>query len=137
MSLLEDRVKSLSIEQRKLLKIFQEARHVPASIPRMKRDGCLPLSYAQERMWVLDQLTPGNPTYNLPRLLSLLGPLVIHALERSMNEIILRHEVLRAWFENRNGEPRQVFLQEVHFSLQPEDLAKNGAEFLSRVKCLA
>src|SRR5438105_3579159 len=55
----------------------------------------LPLSFAQERMWFVDQWEPGNPAYNLPLTVRLTGRLDIEALERSLNAIMLRHEALR------------------------------------------
>src|SRR5947207_15274102 len=58
-------------------------------------------------MWVIDQLKPGNPAYNLPNAYRLRGALDVTALERSINEIIKRHEVLRTTFALQDGEPVQ------------------------------
>src|SRR5688572_10128534 len=54
-----------------------------------------PLSFAQRQMWVIDQMTPGNPAYNLPIGYRLRGALDVTALEQGFNEIIERHEALR------------------------------------------
>jgi len=68
-----------------------------------------PLSYAQERLWFFEQLVPGNPFYNMSAALSLSGELDLHALERSLNDIVRRHEVLRTIFSQlEDGSPVQV-----------------------------
>jgi len=69
----------------------------PALVP-VARNRELPLSFAQQRLWFLDQLHPGNPAYNVPGALRLRGQLNISALERSLQEIIRRHEALRTIF---------------------------------------
>jgi hypothetical protein len=65
------------------------------------------LSFAQEPMWFLDQLVPGNPFYNLPSAYRLSGPLDVVALERALTEIVGRHEVLRTTFPATHGRPYQ------------------------------
>jgi amino acid adenylation domain-containing protein len=79
---------------------------------KVKREGQgevrLPLSFAQQRLWFLDQLVPNNPFYNIPGAVRLEGGLDLEALERVINEIIRRHEVLRTRFEVEEGEPAQV-----------------------------
>jgi amino acid adenylation domain-containing protein len=72
------------------------------------RSGDLPLSFAQERLWLLDQLQPGTAAYNVPAVFSFTGPLDPRALERSFNEIRRRHEVLRTGFQRRDGGLVQV-----------------------------
>src|SRR5262249_40855139 len=73
-----------------------------------QRGGRLPLSFAQQRLWFLNQLAPNNPFYNSPRAVRLEGRLDLEALERVVNEIVRRHEVLRARIEIEEGEPVQV-----------------------------
>jgi hypothetical protein len=75
-----------------------------------------PLSFAQERLWFLDQLEPGTALYNIPNAIPLAGPTDVRALERSLNEIIRRHEVLRTTFECARDRPVQV----IHPSLPLE-----------------
>lgn len=70
----------------------------------------LPLSFAQQRLWFLDQLEPGNDSYNMPLAVRLNGELHVAALERTLSEIVRRHEVLRTRFVNVGGEPRQEVL---------------------------
>jgi amino acid adenylation domain-containing protein len=72
------------------------------------RAGTLPPSFAQQRLWFLDRLEPGNPFYNLPAALRIEGELDDVALERSLDEIMRRHEVLRTNFHVVDGEPVQV-----------------------------
>ena len=67
-----------------------------------------PLSLAQQRLWFLDQLVPGNPAYNVPFGLHLHGNLKLNALELSFWELIRRHEILCARFETDAGRPVQI-----------------------------
>ncbi|HET8845368.1 MAG TPA: condensation domain-containing protein, partial [Ktedonobacteraceae bacterium] len=69
-----------------------------APIPAIPRDQPLPLSFAQQRLWFLDQLFPQNSWYNISRALRIQGQLNIPVLKRSIAEIIARHEVLRTTF---------------------------------------
>jgi amino acid adenylation domain-containing protein len=79
----------------------------PPIVP-VPRDGTLPLSFAQERLWLVDRLEPNNTAYNMPAALRLVGLLNIAALEQSFNEIVRRHEVLRTTFTEVNGQPVQA-----------------------------
>ncbi|HSK63754.1 MAG TPA: amino acid adenylation domain-containing protein, partial [Pyrinomonadaceae bacterium] len=74
----------------------------------ISRERPLPLSFAQQRLWFLDQLEPGNPLYNTPGALRLLGQLDIAALERTLSEIVRRHETLRTTFQSVEGNPMQI-----------------------------
>jgi hypothetical protein len=62
-------------------------------------DGYAQMSFAQQRLWFLDQLVPNNPLYNRPGAIRLEGRLELEVLERVINEIVRRHEVLRTGFE--------------------------------------
>ncbi|HEY0097571.1 MAG TPA: amino acid adenylation domain-containing protein, partial [Pyrinomonadaceae bacterium] len=72
------------------------------------RDRALPLSFAQQRLWFLDQLEPQSSTYNMPAALRLTGALDRVALERSLSEVVRRHEALRTTFAETDGEPTQI-----------------------------
>ena len=79
-------------------------------IARGSRTGAMPLSYAQQRLWLLDRMEPGNPNYNYPAGLRLSGRLNVQALNQSVNEIICRHDVLRATFSDHDGTPVQIIV---------------------------
>jgi len=82
------------------------ARPAPPLV-RVPREGDLPLSFAQERLWFLHRLAPGSAAYNMPAALRLRGTLDPAHLERTLYEIVRRHEALRTTFPETNGEPRQ------------------------------
>src|SRR5829696_4938869 len=84
---------------------------------------CCPLSFAQQRLWFLDQLEPGNPVYNLPTGVRLRGPLQLSALEQSLNEIIRRHEALRTRFAVVDGQPMQVVEAALELAIAVRDLS--------------
>ncbi|HEX2568813.1 MAG TPA: non-ribosomal peptide synthase/polyketide synthase, partial [Polyangia bacterium] len=86
------------------------------------RPTALPLSFAQQRLWFLDQLEPGNPFYNLPAAVRLTGALDVTVLERCLGEVVRRHEVLRTRFESREGEPVQIIAPHLHVELARVDL---------------
>src|SRR4051812_32031049 len=67
-----------------------------------------PLSFAQQRLWFLDQFVPGSSFYNIPLVLRLTGALKIPSLQRSLTEIVRRHTILRTTFEVVDGQPMQV-----------------------------
>ncbi len=78
-------------------------------IPRIPRDGGpLPVSFAQRRLWFLDQLAPGDPFYNVPAAAELSGPVDAGVLGRCFLEIVRRHETLRTRLASVDGEPFQV-----------------------------
>src|SRR5262245_5931491 len=76
-------------------------------IQSVLRDGALPLSFAQQRLWFLDQLGIGH-TYNIPLAWRLSGSLNVEALQRTLTAIVQRHESLRTTFHTVQGQPRQV-----------------------------
>ncbi|MFP2934863.1 condensation domain-containing protein, partial [Pyxidicoccus sp. 3LG] len=79
----------------------------PPMVP-VSRTGALPLSFAQQRLWFIDQLEPGNPAYNIFTALRLEGVLDVSALERAFAVLVGRHEALRTTFVTVNGQPSQV-----------------------------
>ncbi|HKH47513.1 MAG TPA: amino acid adenylation domain-containing protein [Thermoanaerobaculia bacterium] len=92
-------------------------------LARVPRDGALPLSLAQQRLWLIDQLQPGTATYNLPMALRLRGTLAFPALAATLGEIVRRHEVLRTTLSAVDGEPRQVVAPPSPVSLPVLDLS--------------
>jgi alpha-ketoglutarate-dependent taurine dioxygenase/acyl carrier protein len=93
----------------------------PACVP-FARGTDLPLSCAQQRLWFLDQLRPGNPIYNIPAALRLWGCLNVAALAQSFGEIVRRHEALRTTFHSVEGRPVQVVHAPAPVSLEVCDL---------------
>jgi amino acid adenylation domain-containing protein len=71
-----------------------------------------PASFAQQRLWFIDQLIPGNAIYNVPTVIRLTGKLNVSALEQTFNEIVRRHEVLRTTFKVLDGQPLQAISTE-------------------------
>jgi amino acid adenylation domain-containing protein len=91
-------------------------------VVRVDRDRPLPLSFAQERLWFLDRLEGGS-AYNLPAALRLTGALDAAALERSLGEIVRRHEALRTVFHEVDGGAVQVVAPFAGFALPVDDLS--------------
>ncbi|ERN42086.1 non-ribosomal peptide synthetase module [Rubidibacter lacunae KORDI 51-2] len=93
-----------------------------AAIEPCDRTEALPLSFAQERLWLLDRLSPGNSAYNEVARLELLGDLDLAALQASLNAIVARHEVLRTTFPQAGGHPVQRIAEKLEIALPLIDL---------------
>jgi amino acid adenylation domain-containing protein len=93
----------------------------PPLVPQ-PREGALPLSFAQQRLWFLDQLEPGSAAYNVPGAVRLTGALDVPVLERALAEIVRRHETLRTRFPAGDGEPSQVIDPAGPVSIPVQDL---------------
>ncbi|MES1241581.1 MAG: non-ribosomal peptide synthase/polyketide synthase [Acidobacteriota bacterium] len=100
-------------------------RSEASPVRRVPRDGPLPLSFAQERLWIVDQLAPGSPLYNLPSAVRLEGRLDAAALASALREIVRRHEALRTRFGDG---PVQVIDENVSMVLPVIDLEALPAE---------
>ncbi|WP_437320796.1 type I polyketide synthase [Sorangium sp. So ce385] len=99
-------------------------------IARIPRDGPLPLSFAQHRLWFVDQLEPGSPAYNIPFVVRATGRLDVDALRRSLFEIARRHEALRTTFSARDGVPFPVISPEARVPFRMSDLEHLAGEAL-------
>ncbi|MEO8431781.1 MAG: amino acid adenylation domain-containing protein, partial [Acidobacteriota bacterium] len=84
----------------------------------------VPASFAQQRLWFLDQLAPGSPAYNIGQLMRIRAPIDPATVERSLQEIGRRHEVLRTTFASVDGRPLQVVSPEQALSLTRIDLSE-------------
>ncbi|NNB98210.1 non-ribosomal peptide synthase/polyketide synthase, partial [Corallococcus exiguus] len=93
------------------------------SLTRTRTEGHLPLSFAQQRLWFLDQLTPDDASYNLPVALRLLGHLDVEALRRAFEALVARHEALRTTFFEEEGQPFQRIHAPATWALPVEDLS--------------
>ncbi|WP_405655597.1 non-ribosomal peptide synthase/polyketide synthase [Streptomyces sp. RK9] len=91
-------------------------------IPRADRTGPLPLSFAQQRLWFLDRLRPGDARYNSAVALRLTGPLDLDALSRALDTVVGRHEALRTTFDETGGRPVQVVHPAGHVPLPVRDV---------------
>ncbi len=83
---------------------------------------CFPLSFAQQRMWVLDQLVPGNPFYNINSVVPIKSGLSLPGLRWSLNQLVKRHESLRTSFRLVDDQPMQVITPELEIDLPVMDL---------------
>jgi acyl carrier protein len=92
------------------------------AMKRVPRDQRLPLSFAQQRLWFLDQLDPNATTYNMSWTVRISGALDVPAFERTLNEILHRHEVLRTAFQTVDDEPVQLIAPSISISLPLIDL---------------
>ncbi|MBV9787616.1 MAG: amino acid adenylation domain-containing protein, partial [Chloroflexi bacterium] len=103
---------NLTPQQRALLALRlrkkNEAAPKQQALPRRPPSDSAPLSFAQQRLWFLDQLEPGNVSYNIPLAVRLSGPLDRVALSRALEGVVARHEVLRTTFsQDAHGQPAQ------------------------------
>ncbi len=117
----------LALHKVELVQLLQKKSNVSdTSIPQipvsLRRN--LPLSFAQEGIWFLSQLEPTNPFYNEAVALRLHGSLNVVALEKSLNKIIQRHEILRTNFAIVDGQPIQVIAESLTLSVQVLDLGE-------------
>ncbi len=116
----------LSSEQQKLFEaLLQQERWerngVHKILPR-KDSHPIPLSFSQQRLWFLEQLQPGHGVYNIGRPFRVVGEVDCSALERSLQDIVQRHEALRTIFPIVEGKPVQHVLSEIDIPLMRNDL---------------
>jgi amino acid adenylation domain-containing protein len=115
-------VAGLAAAIQEMMKV-QTGRQV-SPIQRVSREGELPLSFAQQRLWLLDRLDPGNISYNSSATVRLVGSLHVEALEQAFNEIVRRHEVLRTTFYEIDGQPFQAIAPSLTITLPIIDLCE-------------
>ena len=97
---------------------------IPAPLPaRLPERETVPASFAQERLWFLDRMEPGNPAFNMGSALRLRGRLEPRTLERALNEIVRRHEALRTTFAEAGGRPMQRVAPRLAVPLPVVDLS--------------
>src|SRR5581483_928704 len=89
-----------------------------------KKLNVFPVSFSQQRLWVLDQLAPGTSTYTIAGAVRLLGDLDQQALEHTLSELVARHETLRTVFRAVAGRPVQLVLPPSPLKLAAEDLSQ-------------
>jgi len=129
-------VKQALLEQR--LKGVSHARVSGREIPKRPNRDSAPLSFTQHQMWLIDQITPGNPAYNMPCGYRIKGALDVTALEASFNKVIKRHEVLRTTFIVKDGDPFQLIHPALTIKITFTQLDHlPGAEREDRLQALA
>ena len=97
------------------------------TIPDLKEgQSSYPLSFAQERLWFLEQLHPGGPLYNVPWAVRLVGPLDVDVLQESLDTLIERHAVLRTTYHEKDGIPYQVVSESCSVPFRHIDLRGSG-----------
>ncbi len=113
-----------------LARLIQDEQSGPATasttefeIKPIPRQGDLPLSPGQQRLWFLDQLDPGTPLYNNFAAIHIQGPIDISLLDQSLNAIIRRHEILRTTFHEVGGRPVQRIHEETPLHLSVRDIS--------------
>src|SRR5437016_1491090 len=94
----------------------RQAAAAASAIPRRQSRSPAPLSFAQQRMWFLQQWEPGSPTFNGARAIRLRGPLDVDALRRALDTVLERHESLRTVVSG-DREPVQLVLERWSFEL--------------------
>ena len=143
-ALTRELTRELSARKAAILEYLQQAESLTTSkdsaIPRIARDQALPLSFGQQRLWFLDRLEGASATYNMPLAVQLDGNLNIAALEKVLDEIVRRHEVLRANFIIQDEQPVMQIrdLAECPIDLigaeAPEDTTANGASHEAQIQ---
>ncbi|AOE65180.1 non-ribosomal peptide synthetase [Pseudomonas corrugata] len=129
-----------------LLAVNIAARQADAAAPQavalkapkaQPRPALLPLSFSQQRLWFIEQLTPGTTLFNIPFALHLKGELNVEALHASLNDLLARHEILRTGIHGTDGLPCQRISESLDIVLPFEDLsgltatAREGAQFIA------
>ncbi|MBD2083582.1 non-ribosomal peptide synthetase [Trichocoleus sp. ST-U3] len=126
MNNISQRIAALSPEQRALLELRLKQKGLTPvktqAISQRKDSKSLPLSFHQQRLWVLHQLEPDSPIYNVPIAIRLTGFLNVKALEQSLNQIRQRHEVLQTRFRAVGGQAVQEKLSDLALNLPVIDL---------------
>jgi amino acid adenylation domain-containing protein len=112
----------LLIKEKKQKAEGQPAKPVVSPIAKRSADSPAPLSFIQQRLWFIEQLTPGTPAFNIPLAVRLRGILNIELLHKALHEIIQRHETLRTGFASPQGTPSQLILPSADLQIPVVDL---------------
>ncbi len=126
MSEFNHRISSLSPEKRAIFERYlreqDTAVHEEPKIPRREASEHVPLSYAQQRLWFLDQFETGSPVYNITKTFEIIGLIDAKKLEMSLNKVVQHHESLRTIFSVVRGDPVQIILPSLTLKLLLIDL---------------
>ena len=123
---IKEKIANLSAEKRALLELKLKNKNTNTPkyqrIPQRRNHDSVPLSFAQERLWFLDQLEPNKPFYNIPGAFLLQGNLNLQVLQQTLSEILRRHEILRTSFQTVDGTPVQVIQPKATIEITVVDL---------------
>ena len=122
----EEKLGALSNNQAELLKLLLEKKSRQSQtlrpFPRAAGINEFPASWAQQRLWFIDQLEGGNAAYHMTVVARLHGPLNAQTLQKVLDALVRRHEALRTVFASVNGEPTQKILPSVTLAVPVIDL---------------
>src|SRR5205823_609610 len=118
------KIQQLSPEQRILLqeRLRQGKGDHENTIPRRTPTDPRVLSFGQQQLWLVDQLSPGTSAYNVPYPVHIRGALNVEALQRALDGVVGRHEVLRTLFVDRQGQPLPLVAKQWSVELRDVDL---------------
>ena len=110
---------------------WTENQHPVLPLRKANRDSALPVSFVQERLWFLDQLSPGNTGYNVPMALAIQGRLDFGALEKAINHIVARHEALRTTlhYDDSASALNQRIHAQMRVNCEIKDFTNPGADW--------
>ena len=126
-----DLIAQLAAHKAEIINLLRQVRTDRAAAPPIEpvdRQQVLPLSFAQQRLWILNRLYPDSSAYHIPVVLRLEGLLDVEALRQSINEIVKRHEALRTVFTVEDGQARQTILPDLRLSIPLVDVSRHAAE---------
>lgn len=118
---LEERI---SAHKPELIRILRDAASTARTSPRPTPKNRFPLSFAQERFWILQGLEPETTLYNITAIQQAMSPIDATALESALHQVVQRHEILRAVFVEEGGAPLQVVREQVDSRLWVHDLTR-------------
>ena len=134
-SLTDELKQELTVHKAEIIALLSGGQTANAAeLKPVNRDSSLALSYAQQRLWFLDELEPGTPVYNMPYALSVHGNLDIAALQRAFADVINHHESLRTIFSAANSntrQPQQIILDTIETPIAFESLVDAADETLA------
>ncbi|WP_414941211.1 amino acid adenylation domain-containing protein [Amycolatopsis sp. cmx-11-51] len=111
-----------------LARILGETDSARPALVASDRPDIVPLSYAQQRLWFVNQFEGANATYSIPVALRLSGGLDIDALRAALNDVVAKHEALRTRFTENSGEPCQTIVDHVELALPIRPMAEAEVE---------
>ena len=118
----------LKNNKQKLIDYIRDVDEYIPEITRVDRNTDLKLSYAQKRLWFLDQMDEGSAHYNTPGVIKIKGDFKVACAQETFKEIIQRHEPLRTVFIDSDNGPFQIIREQFEFSIKQIDLTKNFSE---------